>query len=389
MIEKRVKAAVMVGPRKIEIKHFPYPELKKGGIILKIIMSGICGTDKHLYRGESVQYAGTTREIIGPYPSIPGHENIATIAEIDKNIKKTVEFSRQELKEGDRVIISPDILCGHCYYCKHYPEFPWCDNIKSYGHIDSTEPPHLFGGWAEYMYLLPGTQIHRVPDSIPDEIAVLLEPLAITYSLDLAKSHSALPNDGFMIGNTVVVLGVGPVGLCHTIKARLLGAGEIIVTDKSEFRLNMAKQFGANHTFNVEFLSESERIEAVKELTDGLGADVVVECTGYPQSVIEGLEMLRKGGTFIEVGNFVDTGTVEINPHRHLLSKNVRLIGSGNFMCLGLVPTMKLMKQSLNLYPFEKIITHTYKIEEAEKAIEKSMDLDSMKVVLSPSIGEV
>lgn len=383
-VARKVKAAVLLSPGRIETQEFPYPDLGPDGIIIKMKMSGICGTDKHGYKGEAVQYKGTPREIYGPYPCIPGHENVGTIVEIDDGMKKTAEFSSQELETGDRVVVSPDIICGHCYYCRNNFGYTWCDNIRSYGHLLSTESPHLLGGWAEYMCVLPESHLYKIPDDVSDEIAVLLEPMAVTYSLDLAKSHSALPNEGFMSGDTVVILGAGSLGLCHLIKAKLLGAGDIIAMDKSDFRLNMAKEFGASYTFNVESSSSSERNQAIKELTHGLGADVVVECAGLAQVVIEGIEMLRKGGTFIEVGNFVDTGTVSINPHQHLCAKNIRLIGMTNLAYTGFVPAIKLLRRHLNFYNFAKIVTHRYPIEEAEKALLKSMDLDSMKVVITP-----
>ena len=381
---KKVTAAVLEEPGKIKIKEFPYPEMEKGAMIVKILMSGVCGTDKHGYKGESIQYAGTEREVNGPYPAIPGHENVGIIQEIDTAASKNYEFAGHELKPGDRVVISPDIVCGHCYWCRNNFGYTWCANMKSYGHLVSSQKPYLFGGWSEYMYVLPGSHVYKIDDDISNEIAVLSEPMSVTYGLDLAKGHSSLPNEGFMSGDTVVVLGTGPLGLCHVIKARLLGAGDIITTDKSDYRLNMSKEFGANFTFNPDTHSKEEITNRIKEITHGRGADVVVECTGLPQSLTEGIEMLRKGGTFIEVGNFVDTGEVTINPHRHLCSKNIRLIGMTNLAYTGFIPSLKLMSRNSNIFNFDKIVSHKYKIDKAEEGLKKSMALDSMKVIIEP-----
>jgi len=384
-MKKNIKAVVMTGPGKIEVQEFSAPKLEKGAMLVKILLSGVCGTDKHGYKGEALQYAGTEREINGPYPAVPGHENVGMVEEITPEAARQMEFSGRELKVGDRVIISPDILCGECYYCKNGFGYTWCSNIRSYGHLVSTEYPYLTGGWSEYMYVYPKSHVFKIDEDVSDEMAVLAEPMCVTYGLDVAKGHSSLPNEGFMGGDTVVVLGVGPLGMCHVMKARMLGAGKIVATDMSDFRLNMAKKFGADYVFNAGKSTAAEIAEYVKSITDGRGADVVVECTGMPKSLIEGIEMLRKGGTFIEVGSFVDKGEVPINPHRHVCSKNIRLIGMTNLAYVGYLPSLKMMKAWSKYFDFNKLVTHTYGLKDAEKAVLKSMELDSMKVAVKPN----
>ena len=115
-----VKAAVLVEPGKLEIQEFPRPSLEEGGLFVKTITGGICESDVHFYKGESVQYAGTPRETYGPYPAIPGHENVGVIVEArHPRGGKIRNFYGNELDEGDRIIISPDIVCGECYWCRH------------------------------------------------------------------------------------------------------------------------------------------------------------------------------------------------------------------------------------------------------------------------------
>lgn len=383
-MRKNIKAVVMTKPGRIEIQEFTVPKLEKGAMLVEILLSGVCGTDKHGYKGEAIQYAGTEREINGPYPAIPGHENVGRVVEITPEAVRKMEFSGKELKVGDRVIISPDILCGECYYCRNGFGYTWCSNIRSYGHFLSSEPPFLTGGWSEYMYVYPKSHVFKIEEDVSDEMAVLAEPMCVTYGLDVAKGHSSLPNEGFMAGDTVVVLGVGPLGMCHLIKARMLGAGNIVATDISDYRLKMAKEFGANYVFNARERTPQEISTAIKDMTDGRGADVVVTCTGMPNSLLEGIEMLRKGGTFIEVGSFVDKGEILINPHRHLCSKNIRLIGMTNLAYVGYLPSLRLMKAYAKYFDFNKLVTHTYGLEDAEKALLKSMEPDSMKVAIKP-----
>jgi threonine dehydrogenase-like Zn-dependent dehydrogenase len=383
-MSKTVRAAVLVKPGKIEIQEFPTPDLEEGAMLVKPLMCGICGTDKHGYKGESVQYAGTPREISGPYPAIPGHENVGEIVEINpyKNEKK-LDFYGKQLQRGDRIVISPDIMCGECYWCRHSYGYTWCNNIRSYGHLDSSVSPYLFGGWSELMYIFPGSHVFKLSDSVSNEMGVLAEPMAVTYALDIAKGHCSQPIEGFCSGDTIVVFGVGPIGLCHLIKSRLLGAGKIVAIDKSNYRLEFCKNYGADSVLNVSDTTSLERRDFILDMTDGRGADVVIECAGVKEVLIEGIEMLRQGGTFIEVGHFVDVGEIQINPHRHLCAKNIRLIGQTNLSYTGMMPSIDLMLANRDRFDFNNIITHRFPFTKSLEGLLLSMQPDCMKVVIS------
>ena len=382
----RVKAAVMVAPGRLETRSYPYPELAEpGSAVMKMEMAGICGTDKHTYRGETTQYAGTSAESSTPFPIIPGHENVGTIAEVYPHDHGLRDFDGNPLRVGDRVVMCPDIFCGQCYYCRHGAGFIWCEQMQGYGNsFTCDEPPHLMGGWAEYLYLRPDVHLYKVPDGLPPGIAVMAELMAVTCNLDKAKEFSSFANEGFASGDTVVVQGAGPMGVLHVLKARIMGAGTIVVTDRWPHRLALAQEFGADIAINVSDTSEDERIELVRDETGGRGADLVVECVGYPLAVREGLEMLRKGGMYIETGNFVDTGDVSINVHRHLCAKNVRLIGLTNHPVTGFTPSLKLLRRYMDAFPLHKFVTHTYPIERAEEAMHKALSEQCMKVALVP-----
>ena len=137
-------------------------------MLLKVEMCGICGTDKHTWRGETKQYAGTEAESDTPFPIIPGHEVIGTVAEINDRNRPRLDFNGERLRVGDRVALCPDVICGECYDCRHTFAFPWCENLRGYGNaFTATEPPHLFGGWAEYMYILPNAFLYKVPENLP------------------------------------------------------------------------------------------------------------------------------------------------------------------------------------------------------------------------------
>jgi threonine dehydrogenase-like Zn-dependent dehydrogenase len=380
-----VHAAVMLAPGRIETREFPWPELQLGAVLIKMEMSGICGTDKHTYAGYTTQYAGTEHERTIPFPIIPGHENVGRIAQIGTRSGDLVDFGGHPLQEGDRVVIGANLSCGQCYYCRHGFEYYYCANLEDYGNsLSAANPPHLFGGWADYLYALPGSYLFKVPDDLPSEIAVLTELMAVTTGLDKAKQFSAVDSEGFRFGDTVVIQGAGPVGICHVIKARMLGAGDIIAIDRSAFRLDLALEMGADHILSLSGTDGQQRREAIQGWTGGRGADLVVECAGVPEAVPEGLDLLRPGGFYIECGNFTDMGPVLINPHL-ICSKNARIIGVNGEAITAYAPSLQALSRYRKHYPVHKIVTHRYSVERAKEAIELAMTDDSMKVVIASS----
>ena len=360
MSSKSALAATLVEPGRYELREYPLPEPALGCLLVKMQVSGICGTDKHTYQGYTGQYGGggTPRQI--PFPIIQGHENVGTIAAIGKNGRYT-DFDGLPLAVGDRVIVGPNVICGTCYYCRHHFPYYCCENTVDYGNnISSKDAPHLFGGWSQYLYVIPGSFLVRVPDELPSEIAVLAEIMAVTAGLDRAKQISAFPSESFRFDDTVVVMGAGPLGMCFVMKARMLGAGTIIAVDLSDYRLDFARKLDADHAVNSSKVPAAARLSLIRELTHGRGADVVVECAGVPEAVRESLELLRVGGLLVEAGNFSDMGEININPHRHLCAKNVRILGVGGEEPAAYGPSMRQMVRYMRHYPLGEFITHRY-----------------------------
>jgi L-iditol 2-dehydrogenase len=385
MRPNKVRAAVMVEPRRIEVQEFPYPEIGDDAMIIALEMCGICGTDKHTFQGETVQYGGTAAEISTPFPIIPGHEIVGTVAEIGRRARTRLEYHGQELRVGDRVVMCPDILCGRCYYCRNFSGFPLCENIRGYGnHFTAVETPHLLGGWAEHIYVRPDAFVYRVPDGIDAELAVMTELMAVTYNLDKAKSFYSMDGEGFGSGASIAVQGVGPMGLLHVFKARIMGAGDIIALDRSEYRLAVAKKFGADHTINVTGLAAADIVDQVRSLTEGRGADVALECTGVAQAILEGIEMVRRGGMYIVAGVFADVGTITLNPH-HIAARQLRLVGMCNHPSTGYLASLKLLEKFRDQFPLTEFVTHRFSVVDAAAAMAQAMKIDeTMKVVITP-----
>jgi L-iditol 2-dehydrogenase len=237
---------------------------------------------------------------------------------------------------------------------------------------------------SQYIYVLPGSFLVKVPDELPSEVAVLTEIFAVSVGLDRAKQMSSFPSESFRFDDTVVVLGVGPLGMCFLMKARMLGAGTIIALDLSDYRLDFAKKLGADHVVNAGTMSNPDRLQIIKDLTHGRGADVVLECAGVPQAVREGLEMLRVSGLMVEAGNFSDLGEISLSPHRHLCAKNVRILAVGGEEPAAYGPSMRQMVRYMKHYPLREFVTHRYGIGDVAAAVQKSIEPESIKVVLEP-----
>lgn len=379
-----VLAATLVEPGRYEIREYPVPEPAQGCLLVRMEVSGICGTDKHTFQGYTTQYAGAGAPRQIQFPIIQGHENVGTIAAVGGN-DPYFDFEGTPLAVGDRVVVGANVSCSKCYYCRHDFPYYFCDSTTDYGNnMCAKDAPHLFGGWSQYLYVIPGSLVLRVPDEIPSEVAVLTEIMAVTVGLDRAKQISAFPNESFRFDDTVVVLGVGPLGMCFLMKARMLGAGNIIAIDLSDFRLDFAKRLGADYALNASATTLAERREFVRQLTGGRGADVVVECAGVPQAVTEGLELLRLGGLLVEAGNFSDMGEVTINPHHHLCAKNVRILGVGGEEQAAYGPSMRQMARYMRHYPLADFVTHRFALRDVDTAMAKAVSPDSMKVVIQP-----
>jgi threonine dehydrogenase-like Zn-dependent dehydrogenase len=380
-----VRAAVMQAPRTLAVDTFPYPELEDGAVLMRVSYSGVCGTDKHTYRGETKQYPGTPHERELEYPLICGHENVGVVEAVGGT--DVLATDGRPLQPGDRIVPGANVPCGACHFCLNGYPYYFCEHLEDYGNsLNCTKPPYLFGGWAEYMVLLPGTPIFRVPDDLPDDVAVLTEVMSVTHGLDTARTVAAALGAA-PFGESTAVIGVGPLGLCHLIKARLLGCGKLIAVDRFPSRLSLAEEFGATLTLNASETDAEERLARIREHTHGLGADVVADCSGVPETFPECLHAVRVGGVVVEAGAFVDLGPVGINPTADICTKNVCVIGVGGETSTSYAPVMELMARNLDRLPFDRVVTHRFGLDDAQEALEVAQADGAMKVLIDPRLS--
>jgi threonine dehydrogenase-like Zn-dependent dehydrogenase len=366
------------------VEHFPRPEPEPGAVLLRILYSGICGTDKHTWRGESKQYAGTSHERDAAYPLICGHENVGVIEAIGPGRPPVDELGRP-LAVGDRVVPTANLSCGRCPFCldARYPYY-LCASTEDYGNsLTCANPPHLFGGWAELMYLLPGTRLFRVPDRLDSRLAAIAELVSVTHGLDTARALGGSSGRGLHTGDTVLVLGVGPLGMVHLLKADLLGAGRLIAVDVLPARLELAKACGADVGLDAEALAPQDLLATIQDLTDGIGADVVVDCSGHHDAFAQALALARPGGTVIEAGTFVDTGRTEIDPNRDICIKDITILGIGGEELGQYAPSLRLLARHQER--FMPLITQRVGLDGVKDALELSQTGAAMKVLVSPN----
>ena len=352
------RAAVLTEPFKFELREYPIPPVEPGGILLAVSACGVCGSDLHVWRGDVVR-----RNAMGePAGFIPGHEMTGRVHTLGQGV--STDHLGRPLKEGDRVIFSYYTPCHRCYHCIR-GEFTDCP-ANFTGRRSVEEYPYCSGGFADYYYLRPGTFVFKVGDDLPDET---LTPVNCAMTTVMA----ALERSRMRTGDAVVIQGAGGLGLYATLYAREKGAGLVITIDAQGPRLELAKQCGADYTIDVSETQDSEdRIELVKNLcAPRNGADVVVEVAGFPQVVVEGLEMVRPGGTYVEVGNIARGSMVEVDFNRIL--HGIKYIVPTSYYEPWLLPVaVELLERTAGRYPVTSLVSHTFDLSDINEAFGQS-----------------
>ena len=343
-----------------EMREYPVPDPEPEAVVTRITLSSICGSDVHIYKGDF----GSLPPGVKPKPKISGHEFVGRVYKLGSKVK--TDFAGQPLKEGDRVAWCYYVPCGRCPSCLNDVAIP-CPERHKHAGTTSDEWPHFKGAFAEYYYVSPGQWIYKVPDGVPDEAAVYVDCAASTVAYALHKAT-------FPLGATAVIQGAGGLGLSAAPMAKDMGASRVIVIDKLPDRLKLANSFGADYTIDYnEYNTPESRIERVKQLTGGTGANLVMEVVASaPEVVPEGLEMLGLGGTYLTVG-LVGPFTAKLGMGP-FINKGIRLIGSANFKAWTMPRVLDFMARTIDRYPFDKIISHKFKLEDAEEAMKQAVD---------------
>src|SRR5689334_10182767 len=343
-------AAVRVGASKIEIREYPMPDVPEDAGLLKMEVAGICGTDVKLYKNPPWNA-----------PTIMGHENIGVIAKAGR------EFTRRKgFKEGDLVFVEHYVMCGKCEWChrgqyRHCENTDWRNNPEGirYGYTPADRAPHLWGGFAQYVYLPWNSVVHHVPKGVSPELAGLVTPMANGVEWSLFDG-------GVGYNSTVLIQGPGQQGLSQTVICKQAGASLIIVTgtSKDTARMDVAKVLGADYVIDVQ---KEDALKRIMEITGGRGVDVVLDCTAGAGTmpILLGVDALkRKAGTIVVQGELAEFPNFPLAKMtlKFVTVKSAR--GHSYKAC-----ELALQQLASRRFPLEKITTHTFGLKDVDLAI--------------------
>lgn len=370
-----IQAAVLETPGRLSIERFPESPPPRDGAILHPTHCGVCGTDPHMYSGH----------LAVPMPLVMGHEFSGILKGWGPDFPARDVYG-QDLKPGDAVAVGTTLSCGTCYYCRFVPQREnLCQNVNIYGiTLGSEDAPHVRGAYSELMYLFPQTWLFKLPSNVSLKMAALSDPIACgTRALERAFGPG-LPwaGEGMGLGKSVVVQGLGPIGIVTGAAARAMGASPVIGIDRIPMRMDMAKRFGFDEILSLEDLPDLEdRVAAVRSMTRGLGADVVVEVVGLPVAFAESLRLVRRGGRVVEFGHFTDNGTMALNPQQ-IVNLDVDILGSYAYPNSQIGTSLAFLSRYADVYPFEDLVTHTFPVAQTEEAIHASRDKLCVKAMV-------
>ena len=343
MAPKTSLAMVLTKARKLVPQDIPIPDIDADSALLRIEACGICGSDYE-------QFEGVLRT---PMPVIPGHEPLGVIERIGDRAA-----DRWGVDVGDRVAVETMLSCRFCAPCLR-GRYHLCRQRQIYSYIPLSVEPGLWGSYSEYMFLHANSVLHKVDKQLPPEIAVIFNPLGAGYRWGVE-----MPKTG--PGDTVLIMGPGQRGLCCVLACREAGADQIIVTglEADSAKLELALEFGAHHVIDVE---NENPVQRVRELTDGVGADVVIDVSSYAtEPVAQALDLVAPGGRVVLAGvkgfkpvpNFISDKVV---------LKEISIQGAIGVTHSGYSSAIRLVESGK--YPIHKMHTHEFGLRDAELAI--------------------
>lgn len=347
------RAFVFAGVRQpFEERRFPVPDVEPGGILVRVTVASICGSDVHGWRGHTPRSG----------PTIMGHEMTGRVERLGRDVK--TDAAGAPLREGDRIVYSYFLPCGRCEPCLAHDQHHCVARRIGAGRARSDAPPHFTGAYADYYYLRPGHYVLKTPDTLGD---LTVAPL----NCALAQVIYGLHQVGLVAGETLVVQGAGGLGLFAAAVARERGARQVVVLDRVPERLELAKRFGADQVVNVDdFASSEDRARAVREMTGG-GGHVVAELVGHPGVIAEGLAMSRVEGRYLVIGNIGSGQTIPFDP-AWLVHFGRRMVGVGGYQAWALRRGLELIERCRDRYPFDRVLSHQFPLADITRAFENA-----------------
>ncbi len=355
-----MRAVRCIGPQDYRLEELPVPLPGAGEVLVKLDACGICASDIKCFSGAPLFWGDKDRKPYVQPPVTPGHELIGTVVALGEGAGET-----HDLKVGDRAISEQIVPCWKCRYCRT-GKYWLCEVNDIYGFHQ-----HSQGGMAEYMIFPDGALNYKVPAEVPIEKAALIEPLSC--------SMHAVERAQIQFGDVVVIAGAGTLGLGMVTCARLKNPGRLVVVDKMSSRLEVARGLGADVVLNPD---DQDVVHEVRSLTEGYGCDVYIEATGHPEAVNQGLQMIRKGGNFVEFSVMAHPTTSDWT----IIGDSKELNIYGAHLGPGCYPVV-IDYLARGLLKVDGIVTHQLPLEAFREGIEMvHTAAHSIKVLLLPSI---
>lgn len=360
-----VLAAVIARPgAAVELREVAEPELERDSALLDVELSEVCGTDVHLQRG---RLAGV------PYPLVPGHVSVGRLSKIRGRVE---DVNGRPFVEGERVtFLDVHRTCNACWQCLVAKASTRCPRRKVYGITYGLEDG-LCGGWAQKIYLKPGTRSIRLEGTDAETF--------MAGGCSLPTALHAVERGEVSIGDTVLVLGSGPVGLSSIIFALMRGALRVLCIGAPDNRLDSARQVGAAAVLNFEGRSEEERLRWVLEETGGRGADVTVEATGSPSAVVEAMRYTRDAGRVVVVGQYTDHGEASFNPHADLNRKHLDVRGCWGSDFSHFYRGAQVISDAERARPWSLLRLERYSLKRADEALADVASGRVVKALIAP-----
>lgn len=357
-LPKTMQAVINHGPEDYRLEERDVPAIGPGEVLIKVKSTGICASDIKCYTGAKMFWGDDNKSGYCQAPVTPGHEFVGEVVALGEGAAE-----KYGLALGDHAISEQITPCWECRYCKrgHY----WmCQQHEIYGFRQKA-----FGSWAQYMRFPANALNYKVPKSIPLHHAVFIEPLAC--------SIHAVERGNIQYQDTVVIAGCGPLGLGMIAAAKMKGPERIIALDLNDSRLELAKRCGADLGLNP---ATDDVVARVQELTDGYGCDVYIEATGHPAAVAQGLEMIRKLGTFVEFSVMREPVTVDWTIIGDTKELNIHGSHLGPY-CYPVA--IRMIEQGV--LPMDEIVTHRLALTDFQQGLDMvASGLTSVKVTLEP-----
>lgn len=361
---RTARAAVMVAPRsELQLREYPMPTAPPGGALVRVSCCTICRSDLHTWTGRRP----------GPTPVILGHEIVGTVSELGEGLAHDVRG--QQLTVGDRVTWTLLSSCGKCRYCAELHLPMKCCDLRKYGHESCAEPPHLRGGFAEYCLIDAGTGVLKLPADLPDMLAAPVNCAAATVAAGCDAAE-------LKPGETVLIQGAGALGCYAAAFAAYAGCHRVIVTDIDAGRLEFIRQFGATNCIDVSHREPLAHLTVVRDLTGGFGVDCVLEVAGAPSAVATGLQYLRKGGRYIELGCSFPNADATIDMS-YVLWNLLTIRGVHNYDVRHLCQAVDMLTATRDRFPYAHIVGATYPLDRVNEALAAAESGGAMRIAIT------